>query len=273
MKIALTIPLYHSSELLSDFTRQTLESIKSENHELYIYLIVNYSLPEFYPKQEDFVLDQSIKQVTIIDNPKGNEVGAAWNLGIKIALEQGCEYVMVLNNDLVLHHSCIDNLLTFADMHPEFILWSASEWVDIRTINGIKEAEIKWDFSEHPHFSYFMVNQKTIDTVGWFDENLRMAYMEDGEMHYRIVLSGNKAGKTEAAKFYHYGSRTIKVDDDLFDKNKRSYEDNRAYILRKWNLDFHGKVFVPPESMMETGYHHPYNKDDLTWKYWEGQNG
>lgn len=267
-KLAITLPLYLSSELLLDFTRQTLESIKSDNHEISLYLIVNFALPEFYPKQDDFVLDPCIKEVKIIDNPKGNEVGAAWNLGIKTALADGCEYVQVLNNDLLLHHKCVDNLMSFADEHAEFILWSASEWIDIRTLNGVKEADIKWDFSEHPHFSYFMVNQKTIDTVGWFDENLKIAYFEDSEFHTRILVSGNKAGKTEAAKFYHYGSRTIKVDDDLFDKNKRSYEDNRKYVELKWGVDFHGKIFVPPEKVLEMSYKTPFNNPEKSIKDW-----
>lgn len=268
MKVGISLPLYHSSDILFEFTKKTLESIKSKNNEIYIYLIVNYSLAEYYPKKEDFELDESVKEFGVTENPRGNEVGAAWNLGIKQGLEDGCDFVMIMNNDLLLHHACVDNLVTFADIHPEFVLWTASEWIDIHTVDGIKEADIKWDFNEHPHFSYFMVSQKTIDTVGWFDENLRMAYMEDGDYHYRIVLSGNKAGKTEAAKFYHFGSRTIKVDDELHDKNDRSYEDNRDYIWEKWNIDFHGKVFTPPEQMLKVGYKHPFNNKKNTWKDW-----
>lgn len=268
MKVGITIPIYHTSDLLFDFTRQTLESIKSENNEIHVYLIVNYSEEEYMPTRDKFELHESIKGFSVHKNPKGNEVGSAWNQGIKMALDDGCDFVMVLNNDLVLHHKCVDNLVIFADMHPEFALWTASEWIDIRTINGIKEADIKWDFSEHPHFSYFMVNQKTIDEVGWFDENLKMAYHEDGDYHYRILLSGNKAGKTEAAKFYHFGSRTIKSDDDLFDRNKRTYEDNRDYITRKWNVDFHGKVFAPPEEMIKVGYKTPFNDPNKTLKDW-----
>src|SRR3972149_1177732 len=265
MHIAAVIPVYLSSDILLDFTKQTVESIRSEEHEITLYLIVNFAKPEFYPKKEDFSLHESIKEFHVIDNPKGNEVGAAWNMGIKKALEDGHDYAMVLNNDLVLHEKCVDNLTRCANGHQELILWTASEWLDLKTL---KDLELTDEFSEHPHFSFFMVNQKTIDIVGWFDENLKMAYMEDGEMHYRIILSGNKAGKTESAKFYHYGSRTIKVDDELFDKNKRSYEDNRNYIWTKWHIDFHGKVFAPPEEMLKVGYRHPFNNESKDWKDW-----
>jgi len=265
MNIAAVLPLYLSNDILLDFTKQTVESIKSEEHSIMLYFIVNFAKPEFYPKKESFDFYHSIKDVKIIDNPKGNEVGAAWNLGIKTALADGNDYVMVLNNDLVLHEKCVDNLVWFAQDYPEFLLWTAAEHLDLKTLKDIKLTD---EFSEHPHFSYFMVNQKTVDTVGWFDENLKMAYHEDSDMHYRVLLSGNKAGKIESAKFYHYGSRTIHTDDELFDKNKRSYEDNRSYIKLKWGIDTHDKVYVPPEKMLEEGYKYPFNNQSKNWRDW-----
>ena len=268
MRIGITFPVYHSSDVLFDFTKQAVESFKSQNHELHIFPVINFTTPELYPNKEKFNLDPSVKEFLPIPNPKGNQVGAAWNHGIKLALDSGCDFVIVPNNDVVCHHKCIDNLVAFADMHPEFLLWSASEWIDIRTLNGVKEADITWSFDEHPHFSFFMVNKKTVDTVGMFDENLRMAYFEDGDMHYRILLSGNKAGKTNAAKFYHYGSRTIKVDDQLFEQNKRSFEDNKNYIQLKWGITFEGKVYDPPEQMIELGFKHPFDNQNKTLKDW-----
>jgi len=36
----------------------------------------------------------------------------------------------VTNLDLVFHSQCIDELISFADAHPEALLWSASPWSD-----------------------------------------------------------------------------------------------------------------------------------------------
>jgi len=264
-KIGLNIPVYLSSDILFDFTRQTVESIKSKEHELILNFVINYSLPQYYPNSNSFKTDASIRTVQVFDNPKGNEVPVAWNEGIKQLLKDGCDYVITMNNDLILHEDCIDNLVKFGNEHQEFILWTASEWIKKETLI---QAGKDFTFSEYPHMSLFMVNQKTMDTVGWFDENLEMAYFEDVEMHYRIILSGNKAGKTESAKFYHYGSRTIKADENLYDKNRRSYEDNRDYFKGKWGFDPHEKVFVPPESMLELGWKHPFNNEKMNWKDW-----
>jgi|SRR3972149_5778881 len=259
MKVAIAIPIYLSSDILFEFTKETLETIKSQNYELSVYLINNFSKPEFYPKREQFNLDASIKDFKVIDN-KENSVSMAWNLGIKTALKEDNNYVIVANNDLVFHPKAIDNLVGFAEEHQEFILWSAAEHLDKQTL--ATSANLT-DFSEHPHFSCFMVNQKTIDTVGWFDEKLKLGYFEDSDFHTRILLSGNKAGKTESSKFYHYGSRTIKVDEELYDQNKRTYEDNRDYLYKKWGVDFHGKMFVPPEDVLKVCFPHPFNNEEM----------
>jgi GT2 family glycosyltransferase len=266
MKVGIIFPIYHNNDLQVDFTKQAIESVYSENHTVVVYPIINFSRPEFYPKAEKFP-NQTLK---IMDNPHGNHVGGAWNYGIKTALDDGCQYVIVANNDIVFHHSAIDNLVEFGETHKEFILWTANEWIDIRTINGVKEGDIKYTFDEHPHFSCFMVNKNTIDIAGWFDENIKVAYFEDSDMHSRILLSGNKAGKTASSLFYHYGSRTIKTDDELYDINKSTYEENREYMRQKWNVDFHQTVFSPPEQFLThpEAFKTPFNDPNMTIKDW-----
>lgn len=267
--VSIVIPIYHANELHYDFTRQTVESVNIENpdvKEKRIYLVVNYSKPEFYPSQ---LLSPKIP-LTIMDNPKGNHVGSAWNLGIKTALDAGFDYVVVCNNDIIFQKKAIDNLVAFANAHPEFILWTAGEWPDLRTIKTVEDSAFEDSFDEHPHFSCFMVSKKTMEMVGWFDERLQMAYSEDGDFHYRILLSGNKASKASKSRFYHYGSRTISVDDDLFSANRRTYEENRDYIRRKWNTDFHQKAHHPPEEILKEKdiYKYPFNDINKNWKDW-----
>lgn len=271
MRIALVVPVYHSNEILADFTKQTLESINTETHFIDLFVVVNYSLPQFYPKRENYKLNAYINNVDIVDNPKGNQVSSAWNLGIKEALAKGNQYVIVANNDIVFHHKAIDNLVNFAETHPEFILWTASEWIDIRTLNGIKEADLEDSFDDHPHFSCFMVNRKIIDSLaekekgtkepypGYFDEDFQVGYFEDQDMAHRIARIGIEAGKTNLAKFYHYGSRTIKTDDKIFDMNKKTYEFNRSYFRSKWGYDPHSYCPKNDKERLLKSYAKPFN--------------
>jgi len=272
MKISIVVPVYHSNELLADFTRQTLESINTETHFIDLFLIVNYSLPQFYPKKEDYKLNSYISNVYIADNPKGNQVSSAWNEGIRQALAKGNQYVIVANNDIVFHHKAIDNLVQFAVDHPEFLMWTASEWIDIRTLNGVKEADLENSFDTHPHFSCFMVNGKTISSLkekeegtkepypGYFDEDFQVGYFEDQDMAHRIARISKEASKSNLSKFYHYGSRTIKTDDRIFDLNKKTYEFNRDYFRKKWGYDPHSYCPKNDKERLAKGYKNVFNQ-------------
>ena len=44
-------------------------------------------------------------------------VSRAWNDGIAKAVEMGCEYIAILNEDIVLKSNAIDRLVEFAESH------------------------------------------------------------------------------------------------------------------------------------------------------------
>jgi GT2 family glycosyltransferase len=260
VNLSIVIPVYISDPLHLDFTRQTLESIKTK-HVYHTYLIVNYCHPKLAKSLQKLVNGNR----SLVTNPRGNILASAWNLGLKLSHEAHANYTLLLNNDLVLHPTAIDNLIKFAQKHPEFLLWSAVEHDNLRTL---KEATLEGSYSHHPHFSAFMVSQKTIATVGLFDENFRLGYFEDNDFHLRILKAGYQATATTTAKFYHYGSRTAAVDDDLRLQLKPAYQQNRAYFQTKWGIDIHGQAFNPPESILEVTYQTPFNDPEKSIKDW-----
>lgn len=254
MKLTIAIPIYISDELLAEFTEKTVESIESK-HDYEVVIIANYCLLEYISRMQ--------KLGTFYQNEE-NCLSQSWNIGIKHGLASKSDYIIIPNNDLIFHPDAIDNLVKFAEEHQEFIMWTSAEHANMRTIKTAKYGD---SFDEHPHFSCFMVAPKTVNILrkqeentrepypGFFDENYKPAYFEDGDYHNRILRAGQKAGKTASSLFYHFGSRTIKVDEELNMKNKRSYETNRAYFQDKWGFDPHNKV--------------PKNDDPLRFKYKE----
>ena len=264
MKLTIVIPIYVSDPLHLDFTRQTLATIKTR-HDYEVFLIVNFCKPEFKTELKKLVACR----LSLVANNRGNILAAAWNLGISKAFEsritnhesRTSDYCLLLNNDILLHPKCIDNLATFAQNHPEFLLWSGTVWPDSRTL-----AKAKWDgsFSLHPHFSCFMVSPQTIAEAGFFDEHFTMGYFEDNDYHTRILLTGHQTAATTTARFYHYGSRTINVDDNLSIEAKFHYQENRAYFKKKWGLDIHGRAFSPPDTILKEIYPHPFNDKKKT---------
>lgn len=233
VKVALGFILYVTNELHFDFTQKTLTSISTKNSNIEVILFPNKI------KSED------VKRLSIplpckyLNSPSSPvSVAAAWNSIAKEAFNSSVDYLLIANTDIVFHKHCIDNLVQFAIEHPEFVLWSASEWPNLKTL---KNATISNDFDENPHFSCFLINKNTIDKIGYFDENYQAAYMEDIDYHLRILIAGEKASKTSSALFYHFGSRTIACDSELNRRNSITHHQNRQYFIAKWGVDGFGK--------------------------------
>lgn len=261
MKIYVVVPIYRTNDLHADFAIQTINSIRTGmGHELRLGLIENTE------KAADKLYYSPVWRAgTNLDiSPNENNVSKAWNKGVQLGMGWGADYIIVANADIIFNRDCIDNLVNFAQLHPEFILWSASDWPDLRTIQTPNMDE---NFDEHPHFSCFMVNDRLFSKVGRFDENFVPAYFEDNDMHHRILVAGEKAAKTGSAKFYHFGSRTIKTDDELNRRNAITYEKNRQYFKSKWGYDPHGTAFSN-EDRVTKGYHHPFNDESRSVKDW-----
>jgi len=227
MKIGIGYPVYVTNEAHFDFAKQTLESVQSKDHEIVFCGVVNMTSKTEY--------DEYFKSKgTLLVNPENN-VSMAWNKAIRELIDQGCDYVIVPNLDIVFKSDCIDNLVAFANGTKEIteniILWTAMPWNDLPTLEN---ADQNQEAPETPHFSCFMVDARLLKEIGPFDEMFRPAYNEDQDMHWRIVLKGYKAVGYEGARFYHYGSRTIHSDPLLLAQNHITHDANNKYFLRKW---------------------------------------
>jgi hypothetical protein len=149
MKLTIIIPVYISNELHLDFTRQTLESIKTK-HEYDVYVVNNYCHPQYISSLQKLVTGSW----SLVPNPKGNILASAWNLGLDLAFPTQAtrnqkpetrnsnelvtgswsliaDYCLIINNDIIFHPQCIDNLVAFAQTKSDFLLWSASEWPNL----------------------------------------------------------------------------------------------------------------------------------------------
>lgn len=269
MRILFTAPVFISTRLHYDFQVETLQSIKTK-YKYEIALVNNYICTT------EFKLQTKANCNILLDNPLGNSVAGAWNLGIDYGFEHDFNYIFVINTDILFQENAIDTLVDFAEKNKEYALWTGAEWQDRRTLNklvvlpdpenpskiiiddGIEKKH--WDkFDYHPHFSCFMVNKYGIDRLkeheegtaepipGYFDPGYKSAYFEDNDYHQRILLAGLKAVKCNSSIFYHYGSRTIKSDEKVELANVQTYEQNREYLKKKWDIDVHGKVMGEEE--------------------------
>lgn len=248
MKIGVGFATYLNNDAHFELAKETIESIRSK-HDLKLEFAINkISSATYMEYLED------VGTVTVNDD---NIVSMGWNRVIRDLLDVGCKYVIVPNLDVVFNIDTVDNLVAFAEAHPDFILWTATQWPD----RDIESAEIEDTFHPHPHFSAFMVDHRLLEQVGPFDENFRPAYNEDLDMHWRIRLAGYEAMATNTAKFFHHGSQTILHDEALRVQNNLTHYANDQYFVHKWgykpptaNDEFTAEMYRFPFNDPERGF-------------------
>lgn len=259
MKIGITAPVFINNAEHLRYLDLTTKSIISLEHDIVWIPVENYVNPEFRPLAYSF--DHVPEDIVIIQGRQPQCAAKAWNEGIQKAGLEGCDYVLVINTDIVLKSNAVDRLVAFAQAHPEFVMWTAAEYSDLALLEESPEDE---NFSEHPHFSCFLVKPDFFKHVGRFDENFIPAYVEDGDMHARLALGGFKAVIYGGARFYHFGSRVIKSDQNAWQSNTQTFPRNQQYFLDKWGHPPVNDV----ERMREVYYKHPYNESAKGLDYW-----
>lgn len=175
-------------------------------------------------------------------------VAGAWNDGIDQAFNNNCNYVLVINDDVILSPWTIDNQIKILEDGGDSLVSFTSAW------NAGIPSGNPFDMMSYPEpesnawvagldFACFMITKHCYQTVGKFDEKFFPAYFEDNDYHRRIILSGLNARMVTTAPFFHYGSRTQTtgsvVSHDQFDINK-------AYYKRKWGGVPGAEIFATP---------------------------
>lgn len=147
----------------------------------------------------------------------------SWNEGILAAYGNGCDVVIVVNDD------CI-----FGDGDVMALAHAAMNNRDRYMVTGYG--------MNHRHgermpldYSCFVINPIAIDRVGMFDENIVPIYFEDCDYSYRAeTLLGLEKLRIDTTNIEHQGSGAIHADGDLMAQNHLTYGANSMYYVRKW---------------------------------------
>lgn len=181
-------------------------------------------------------VDISVRPI-IIDNWVENRgVAAAWNEGMKIAIDDGYKYAIIANDDSYFLPRTIERL--YSSMRDTgAVLVSPNpnnQWHPAGMIEGAD-------------FCNFMIDiPQLLESCGTFDENFRPAYFEDNDMHYRIRLSGRSCFINTDAIVHHYGSETQYFDPNNPVCPPHQFEQNRQYYREKWGGEPGREVCLTP---------------------------
>lgn len=165
-----------------------------------------------------------------------------WKTNVRITNieEMAPDWVVVLNNDVLLPAGWLAALLGAAERHGLDVVCPA-----------MRERDQNYDFEAYArdfttrlggvvrrggaHGVCFAVRRAVFERIGGFDEAFRIGQFEDADFFRRARLAGFRTGVVGACFLHHFGSVTQDALSDT--KKQRPYEaENRAHFRKKWQL-------------------------------------
>ena len=195
-----------------------------------IVIVNNNSIdPQFRQGLERLATDRNLD---VLHQTRNLGVAASWNLLIGTAIQRGFEWFFIGSNDTFLHPGSLKAAVDLPK-DDDVALWA------LRGAN------------------FFLLNRRTMEEVGWFDENFYPAYKEDQDYWYRCRLAHKRCMDVPGAGAEHVGSATIGSNPQYAARNRDThFHWNLSHYRRKWGGDAGNEQFV-----------HPYNDPahDLRW--------
>lgn len=159
---------------------------------------------------------KSFSNVQLIESDANLGFGKANNIGIRKVIEQGADYVFLLNQDTWIYPDTIQNLVTVAEQNPKYGIVSPMHFAadevtldsNFDTYYNRKTNTLSSLVDEVPfvNAAAWLVSSKVIEKVGYF-EPLFDHYGEDRNYSDRIEFHGFKTVVVKNAKICH--DRTI----------------------------------------------------------------
>lgn len=224
---------------------ESLEGLNKKDFELFVNVVDNASNEKFESKKEykNFNLN-------ILYSKKNLGFSGGQNLGIKYALENNADYIIILNNDVYVGKDLVIELLnSFNDLEvgavsPKIyfakgyeyhkdrysekdlgnVFWYAGGQIDWKNIfgkhRGVDEID-KGQFDKREETEVatgccMMVKSSVLETVGLFNENFFL-YYEDADLSMRIKNKGFKLIYEPKAIVWHKNAVATKSGSPLQD--------------------------------------------------------
>jgi hypothetical protein len=217
------------------------------------FVIICNSLTLMAPSTLAEILARETGRPVHVLNDRERSVAGAWNRGVELSRQAGCDVHLITAVDAAVSPGVIDRLVEFENRFPECDLWSA-------TPNHAPYYQ-KTELAEACDFSCFMLRNQTIERHGWFDREFAPAYFEDDDYYIRLVLAGSQPKQILAARYMHYQSLTIKLDAQQAMLVQESSQNNKTRLIRKWGAKLHDY-----EEIRSRCYSSPFNSGrPLCW--------
>lgn len=233
------------------------------------------------------------KHIIVLENEKNLGFAGGNNVGMKYAVENGADFVVVLNNDTTVKESLLVELLDAADRHKgagiltpmiffypgyEFhkerytqadkgrVIWYAGgqiDWDNVYASNmGVDDTDIGQYTKEHEvdfaTGACMFVRREVLEKVGYFDEKYFL-YLEDADFSMRAKLAGWKIIFVPDAHVWHKVSQSSSIGGEL---NDYFITRNRLLFGIRW-APLRAKFALLRESIMLLANGHDWQKQGV----------
>lgn len=194
---------------------------------------------------------RKFKWAKIIENRENLGFTGGNNTGIKYALQEGADFVMILNNDTTLDRKAILYLIKAAEEHkdagilspkiyfaPGFefhkerykkgergkVLWYAGgriDWDNVLGSNrGVDEVDIgRYNKIEETDFATgacMLIRREVLEQIGFFNDRY-FVYLEDADFSQRVKEGGWKVLYVPDSHLWHKVARSSAIGSNLND--------------------------------------------------------
>lgn len=202
-----------------------LVSNVSDKYDLNILLIDNSESEDYFNYLSAYFFNKP--RIFVLKNPKNLGFAKAVNIGINIALKDGFDYILLLNNDAYLDENCLSKLIDFANQINEIGLlsptifyaldpnrvWSSGGYFDmflsrIKMLLKNKIVSKEELCKTAPQFVDFisgcvmLIKKEIIERVGLLDDRFFL-YNEDLDYCLRVKSQGFKIAYVPSAFAFH----------------------------------------------------------------------
>jgi GT2 family glycosyltransferase len=253
MRIGIVTVTFNSRDVLPDF----ISSLKSQAYSNYILYVVDNASSD----DGCAFLQENIPNAVLIRNSTNAGFSAGTNQGVHKALDDGCDAVLLLNNDVVFGPDLIQKLVDGFDKfdcgmttpmmyydQPKDRIWAAGGTLQPRLgFRPIHRGLDKPDRGQYQTpcqvtfapFCCVLIRSGVFDRVGFLDEQY-FAYAEDADFMVRCLKAGVALWYIPEARIWHkVSSLTGTVSAFAIRYGAR----NRAYFIAKHLPWYYRAVF------------------------------
>lgn len=237
-KTGIVTVLYRSESVLEEF----FETLDGQTCRDFVLYVVDNKSPDRSLALSRELAEKVGFQTVFIENDDNYGVAKGNNIGIEAALADGCDMVLLSNNDIVLEPATIETLLD--DMRQEGWdmavpkIWSHGTdlfwycgghitWL-CNTHDGMGEQD-RGQFDQKRMVGYaptcfMLVRKEVFERVGMMDEHY-FVYVDDVDFVHRALKAGCVLGYTPRSRMWHKESVCTKSESSDF---------ARYYMSRNW---------------------------------------